>query len=105
MWVRVYLRIRSSNLSAKSEGLEADFQMKIERSMKGSEFKNILQKTVLMIWNERCENIKEKNDLAPDKLPSKLLENDNLDKEDWDQSQKYYVLTGMSVKALPIVAQ
>jgi hypothetical protein len=35
MWVRVYLRIRSSNLNAKSEGLEADLEMKIERSMKG----------------------------------------------------------------------
>ena len=35
MWVRVYLRIRSSNLNAKSEGLEADLEMKIERNMKG----------------------------------------------------------------------
>ena len=36
-----------------------------------------------MIWNERCKNAEEKKEEAPDKMPAKLLENDNLDREDW----------------------
>ena len=54
--------------------------MKIERTMRGGEFRNILQKKVLMIWNEVCKDIKDRKPIeVTDKQLKNYLYEDGLD--------------------------
>jgi hypothetical protein len=65
MWVKVNLQVQMSRwgLPASEEGdsLDATLEMKIERTMKGGEFKNTLQKLLLMIWNEHIKETNREN--------------------------------------------
>ena len=82
MWVKVSLHLDGDigiGTDKKQKGLEAELEMKIDRSMRGDEFKNILQKTVLMIWNEQCSELKPRKILdINDKQLKQFLYEDGL---------------------------
>jgi hypothetical protein len=106
MWVKVNLCVQMSKwglpANAESDSLDATLEMKIERTMKGGEFKNILQKLLLMIWNE---HIKETTKGTKNNVPNpvgkiqQMLNEDQFGRDEWEFAQSIYILTEMSVKA------